>query len=181
MTLLELMVTLSLSVVLLYSITAAARTSGQLYDVSSVSMDLDARGSRTMQRIVESLRGTRLASIGGIPAPPLCASTIQFSQVTPFLGLQARITDPMQITLEGDEALWVTSPMLPDERRSRWVRGIPALFAGEELNGLDDNGNGITDEPGLYFSRRGTSIQVGLTLVDRGVTRSWTSRVHCRN
>ena len=52
-------------------------------------------------------------------------------------------------------------------------------------NLVDENGNGMIDEPGLYFTRRGQLITVGLTLSTSGpsgvVSRTWTGNVFSRN
>lgn len=180
-TLIELMITLALTGLLMHSITTVVQSSVGLYRSSSEIMDLEARGSRAMQRIVQSLRGTRLNSIAALPTPPLSAADIQFTRYEGFSGVEAEVSDPIQLRMDGDELLWVESPLLPEERESGWVSGVPALFAGETLNNLDDNGNGYTDEPGLYFARDGVMVEVGLTLTDGDLVRTWTTHVTCRN
>ena len=51
-----------------------------------------------------------------------------------------------------------------NERRIELGSSVAPLLMGETPNELDDNGNGLVDEPGLVFVRRPDSLAVGLTL-----------------
>jgi hypothetical protein len=73
-----------------------------------------------------------------------------------------------------------------DETETVLVRGVARLLEGEVLNDVDDNGNGLSDEGGLCFERRGDSVAVRITLCRRGgegvpVTRTAETSVTPRN
>ena len=53
------------------------------------------------------------------------------------------------------------------ERSETIARGVPELLAGETANGLDDNGNGLVDEPGFVVVFDGSVVTVRLTVVHR--------------
>ena len=83
-------------------------------------------------------------------------------------------------------AVLVRNAGLPGEVRvvlSHWVR---ELLQGEEANGIDDNGNGLIDEPGLSFDVEGGSLNVRLSLErpdpdGRLITRTLATSVLFRN
>jgi hypothetical protein len=87
-----------------------------------------------------------------------------------------------------DEGMIVLTrnPGQPGETRQVLVRGVARLLEGEALNGVDDNGNGLSDENGLCFERRGDSVAVRITLCRMGgdgvpVTRTAETSVTPRN
>jgi len=185
LTIVELSVTLLLASVALYALARAVASTSSLYRVGSSTMDVETRGRRTMDLMVDALQATDLDSIAALPASPFSASQIDFQVRMPFDGVLSDLSEPLRIVLDGDEVFFVRSPGLADERPSAWCSGVTALAQGEELNGLDDNGNGLIDETGLAFSRNGSAIEIYLTLEDTagasGATRSWSTGVTCRN
>jgi len=181
LTLVELMITLSLASVAFYSIAALVRASSSFYNVSSTNMDVVGQGSRVVHQLANSLRSTDLDSIAALPVAPLCDTTLLFQTVEPFEDTATVTSDPIRITLVAGEVLRADSFLMPEQRERVLTRGVPDFFEGETFNGLDDNGNGFVDEPGLFFAREDSAIVVGLTLVDGDVTRSWITRVVCRN
>jgi len=55
------------------------------------------------------------------------------------------------VTRDLGRLVWVERPGTPSEFRFVVADHVSPLLEGEELNGLDDNGNGLVDEPGLTF------------------------------
>ena len=62
-------------------------------------------------------------------------------------------SDPEQIRLGvGNSSVeWVENPGAAEERKAVWTSLVSPLLQGEEVNGVDDNGNGLIDEDGLSF------------------------------
>ncbi len=87
---------------------------------------------------------------------PLCSSG---------LSAQGTGTEPLtvdvQVGSDGDLCLVVTTP---SERRVL-VTGVALSFGGESpSNGMDDNQNGVIDEPGFYITLLNHTLEFGLTL-----------------
>ena len=179
--LLELMITLSLAGTAFFAIAAVIRASTGFYKVSSGNMDIEGRGSRTLHQIADILRGTELDSIAALPQAPLSDTALLYQTVEPYAGQSTSTSDPTRLTMQAGSVVRTDSFLLPDERTKVLLQGVPDFFEGETFNGVDDNGNGFVDEPGMFFAREGSTIIIGLTLLDGETTRSWTTRVVCRN
>lgn len=98
-------------------------------------------------------------------------------------------SDPEEISINGAQAQelrWRRQPGTPDEISVTWSRYLQPLFLGEEVNNLDDNGNGLVDEEGLLFSIDGDEVTIRLSLgrvMQDGepVERALERVVACRN
>jgi len=93
---------------------------------------------------------------------------------------------PEEIRLGGSAVEWRENPDAAEERRVVWTTLVSPLLEGEEVNGVDDNKNGLIDEDGLSFVLEGQRIRIRLTLrrpeVDgRTVQQTVESIVYCRN
>jgi hypothetical protein len=64
----------------------------------------------------------------------------------------------------GSTLRWRQRPGTSDERCETWTDLVSPLLAGELVNGIDDNGNGLIDEQGLSFVVEGRRVTVRLTL-----------------
>jgi hypothetical protein len=85
-----------------------------------------------------------------------------------------------------DSVEWVENPGAADERRAVWTSLVAPLLEGEEINGVDDNGNGLVDEDGLSFVLEGQRVVIRLTMRrpesdGRMVVQTVESVVYCRN
>ena len=155
---------------------------------------------RTSAKISELMRGTPLDAV--TPAGlllPAHATEIDFAQAVDFVGGAVVWSDPQRLTFEsapGDPAdgvdndgnglvddgrvVWIRNPGLADEERVVLCSSVLALAAGEVAdNLLDDNGNGLVDEPGLSFAFDGNRLIVELSLGyvdDAGVVQAETSQ-----
>ncbi|NOT32397.1 MAG: hypothetical protein HOP15_18280 [Planctomycetes bacterium] len=81
---------------------------------------------------------------------------------------------------------WRENPGAAEERKAVWTSLVSPLLEGEELNGVDDNGNGLIDEDGLSFVLEGERVVIRLTLRrpevnGRLVEQTIESVVYCRN
>lgn len=75
---------------------------------------------------------------------------------------------------------------LPGADRIVLCRGVRELLAGEDANNLDDNGNGLIDEPGLCFEVLGEVVTIRMTLdafdrEGRILTKTVDSSIWVRN
>ena len=82
--------------------------------------------------------------------------------------------------------IWYQSPESAEERSVVWSNWVPESYANEIINGIDDNGNVMSDERGLAFIVDGELIGIYLTVEreDPNGKRVPAPRVHkvtCRN
>ena len=82
--------------------------------------------------------------------------------------------------------VWTENEGVPGERRVIVCRGVRELLEGEIANGLDDNGNGLIDEPGFCVQVTGEVVTLRLTLDaldsdNRVLTKTVESSIWIRN
>jgi len=186
-TLVEMMIVAALLGLAVWVGAGTLRSGRDAFRMSNQLMTLDTDGARTIRRILEALRAADDSSVAAIPATPFSSAAIDFQIIEPYNGTSTPMGDPRRIEIDADaQAIrWVENAGLANERNSFWASNVATLSEGELSNGLDDNGNGMIDEPGLYFCREGNVIHVGLTMTTAGpsgpVTRTWTGSICCRN
>jgi hypothetical protein len=97
-------------------------------------------------------------------------------------------SDPEQIRLDDTRSSieWLENPGAAEERRAVWTSLVSPLLQGEEINGVDDNGNGLVDEDGLSFVLEGQRVVIRMTLRrpesdGRMIEQTVESVVYCRN
>lgn len=158
------------------------------YRSSSANMELEARGSRLVRRIADALRCADSRSVAALPSAPFSAPVVNYQVVLPYEGNQTGFSPPTRIRFDAADGTvhWEEALGLPEEREASWASGVTQFAEGELFNGVDDNGNGLIDESGLFFSREGNLLTIGLTLAGVGptgdvATRSWDARILLRN
>ncbi len=167
---------------------------------------LEARAQRILDRIVEELRYAGRNSLPIVPDLPSGSSSIEFRVCEGYDGAAtiwsnrmslARVPDPRDpedgIDNDNDGVVDEGQIILTrnlgefDELDVVIGSGVRRLLEGEVANVADDNGNGLTDEPGLSFLFEGTSsltIRLSLEAVDpRGqpLVRTVQTSVNLRN
>ena len=187
-TLLELLITVTLAALLMASLSSAFRSTGGAVRTVTSAMNLQAAGNRAMHDILNGLRWADTGSLSVIPAPPFFASEVQFVQSMGFEETESTWGPPLEIRFDPvlGEVIWTRHPNLPPERQLDRIGFVAPFHDGEIANGLDDNGNGLVDEPGFCLSREGDVLTLNLTLQGEDaagimLTRSFTTRLHCRN
>lgn len=151
------------------------------------STELERSGERVLDRIVELMRYADGDSFFPDPNQPLSTSSIDFQLVEGYAAGAAVVSGPQKLELDASgRVVWTQDPALATEQSVTWVSGVPALLEGELGNGLDDNGNGLVDEPGLCFTRIGGVLVMRITLEREGASgetlvRTFESRITPRN
>lgn len=187
-TLLEILITITLAAILMASLSTAFRSTGGTFRTVTSAMNLQVQGTRAMSDILDGLRWADTDSLSVIPAPPFFATEVEFVQNMGFQDTQSVWGPPLEIRFDPalGEVVWTRNPNLPQELQLDRIRFVAPLQEGEIANGLDDNGNGLVDEPGFCLTREGDVLTIALTLQGEdgaGLvhTRSFTTRLHCRN
>jgi type II secretory pathway pseudopilin PulG len=148
---------------------------------------LEGRAQRLLDRIADELRYAGRNSLPVQPLAPSGSSALEFRVCTGYADSAtlwsnrmsiARVADPRDppdgIDNDGDGVIDEGQVVLTrnlgefDEIDVVIGSGVSRLLEGETANVLDDNGNGLIDEPGLSFLLDGTSsLQIRLTLEAR--------------
>jgi hypothetical protein len=186
-TLIEMCIVSVLTLVVVFKAAYVVDTALGVANDETASMHYEDQARRVLDRIALAVMGsdreTLLPQIEEIHSNSI---TYTFS-----LGLENGAivwSDPEEISLDaGNSAIqWRENPGAAEERRAVWSNLVSPLLEGEEINGVDDNGNGLIDEDGLSFVLEGQSVVIRLTLrrpeVDgRTVQETVEAVVHCRN
>lgn len=187
-TLLEVAIAGTILGLVMLNVSMVTRTGSAAYQAGMFDSALEDEAEQTMDRITLAVMSSSEEAIDPVPIAPQNAWNIDYEV---SLGIQAGelvLGDPERIELVPGtgQVLWKKNPDLPEQRSLVWSKSVPDLFADEEQNGVDDNGNGLIDERGLSFDMEGSKIIVRLQLMRAdadGVTRQTAkiANVTCRN
>ena len=157
------------------------------YGQKNAVFETEAQVRRTLDRTALALIGANRSTVYTVLPAPFSTSEIHFETNLGVQGGALAWSQPQTIALElGDRNKIVWSETSTENRRVVWSEWARNYLAGEILNGVDDNGNGLIDEKGLSFDLDGNSIviRVSLEKEDRDgkpITRTMEARVTCRN
>lgn len=186
-TVLELVISFAILALVLVNVSTIVRSTSDVYQSGALLGRLEDQAQQAMDRIVYALMSTRGDDIA-VPFAPLSNSSIEYELL---LGVEDGVDvwgNPCRIDLvvQDGQVVWTQRPREEDEQRVVWTNWVPEFLQDEVPNGVDDNGNELSDEAGLAFNLDGRQIVVRLTLsrqdTDRTIyTRTLESRVTCRN
>jgi len=188
MTLIEVMISVSIMALVGVSLQTVVSVISNSYTSGIRRMALDTKGGRSMVELIETLRMAERSSLSALPAPPFSATVVTFRRTDRIQDGVTEWIDPERILYDpvAGEVRWIEHPGLADELVTLRCRGVAPLLEGEIANGLDDNGNGLRDEPGFCLVLEGDVLTARLTLQGtdakgRVTQRSWTRSIECRN
>ncbi|MFT5052545.1 MAG: prepilin-type N-terminal cleavage/methylation domain-containing protein [Chlamydiales bacterium] len=188
MTLVEIMISVTILSLVGMSLQTIVNVLGNSYTSGIRRIALDTSGARTMLELIGALRMSERSSLSALPAAPFSATSVTFRRTDRVVDGLTEWIDPERIVYDPaiGEVHWIEYPGLPEELVTHRCRGIAPMLEGEIANGVDDNGNGLIDEPGFCldleddvltarFTLQGTDAQGRLT------QRTWTRSIECRN
>lgn len=114
---------------------------------------LEDEARRALRLVADEVMGARLELLETLPVAPLAGSRV--SVVTDSVSSEIRLR-------EGEVGMELVR--IEDGREQVLASGVQPLWAGEATNGMDDNGNGLIDEPGFHVVREGVSVRIRLSL-----------------
>ncbi len=187
-TLVEVMISFSLLSVILVAFTHAVRTAREQHRVALEEAQLERLGERTMNRLLDALRYADWSSFAPLPSPPFSSTWMEFQVVESDIDGVPVYSDTCRLEFDAasNTLSWVQSAGLPGAHSVSWTQRVAQLQEGETLDGADENGNGLIDEPGLCFSFEDSTLVVRLTLNTttpggQVLTRSFEARLDPRN
>jgi hypothetical protein len=185
---LEAIIALAVTGLLLGNIAMVQRATGDAYESSVFGSTLEDQADSTMDRIALAIMSTSVDRLDEVLMAPSFVSSIDYEVVTDVVDGEPIIGTPERIEFDIPQGtvIWMRDPDTPDQMSVVWSKNVPDLLEGEELDALDNNGNGVADESGLAFNLDANQITVRLTLQrqdSRGTeyTRTRSRRVTCRN
>ena len=186
-TLVELLIALALLALVVAKVTYLADSAFQYSRQTSSSMVLDEKAEILMDKIVYSLMGSDRDDLIPITESPLHASSLTYRISFGMENGEVVWGAPETIGLEDGRCLvWSETPDGAAARRVVWTNLVRPLLEGEQINGVDDNANGLIDETGLNFAIDGSTVVIRMTLTSESgeelaVTRTVEAAAACRN
>ena len=186
-TVLELVISLAILALIMVNVSTIVRSTGDVYKSGALLGSLEDQAQQAMDRIVYALMQTRSEDIA-VPTSPLSNSSVDYEVLLGVENGRDIWGDPCKIehAVDDGQVVWSRRPKASTEQRVVWTNWVPEYLEDEFPNGIDDNGNVLSDESGLAFNLDGRQVIVRLTLsredTDRTVyTRTLEARVTCRN
>jgi len=186
--LLELLISMSIMGAVLGGIAMIVQSSGDAFAAGSARMVLDGRGNRALARLVDMLRSADRETMAPSVSPPASTATLDFrNSLGPQVGgVVLGDTRRIQFVPGQGRVEWIDRLGLANERTLVICNRVPDLMEGEVVNNVDDNGNGLVDEPGLCFAIEDNTLTIRLTLEADGphgatMSRTFQGLVFCRN
>ncbi|MEQ1893423.1 MAG: hypothetical protein ABL998_12825 [Planctomycetota bacterium] len=152
---------------------------------STAMMHTEDQARAVMERISLAVMGSDRESLfPGVES--VHSSAIRYSMSLGIEDGELVWSAPEEIRLDGTSVEWRENPGAVEEQRVTWSSLVSPLLAGETVNGVDDNENGLVDEDGLSFVLEGESVRIRLTiqrpeLDGRTVPQTVESVVYIRN
>lgn len=205
-TLVEMMIAGVILAIVLYGLGVATLSARRAYQGGMAHDSLTARAQRTVDRIADLVVMSAAGRINPAnPGPPSGSSWLRFSTPNGWAGgaavwgsetrveLLYTATDPNDgFDNDGDgfvddgDVVMTLEVGTADERSVCLAHHVAEYAQGEAPGGGDENGNGLTNERGLFFRLDGDQLTISLTLVDldsdgRNVVRNVSTTVTVRN
>ena len=188
LTLMEMMIALTILSLVMANVTMATRAGSKAYQAGTFANHMEEQVDQTMDRISFALMASSPDLIDPVPVAPNYSSSIDYEVSLGYEDGDLVLADPERIEFQAatGQIRWVQNPLMAHERSLVWSNWVAEQLEGEELNGKDDNANGLSDESGLAFNMDGNKITIHLTIRRTnadGLVQEQTKRaqVTCRN
>jgi prepilin-type N-terminal cleavage/methylation domain-containing protein len=186
-TLLEMVVAVALVGLVFGSSLAMTMTGRQAFVSTTLTQSAEARARQALERIVNEIEVAEAEDLLIDPSGALGGTAIAFLPIVdvvagvPVHGNELRIErlpapgdpdDGADNDSDGlvDEGVIVLTRDIggPSEMAVTLCTNVRELFAGEILNALDDNGNGVADEGGFNIQRVGSMVTIRICIEQPG-------------
>jgi hypothetical protein len=162
------------------------RSGKQFQSTAGRTMILEDQARLTLDRMAYAIMGAARETIDPGVETPFSSDEIRYEISLGVQDGEVVWGDPEKIWLGETRLQWAQALGTPDERTAAWSNAVRELLEGELLNGVDDNGNGLTDERGVSFTVEGDMVRIRLCLAqvnDEGqeLVRTVETVVTCRN
>ena len=188
-TLVEAIIALSLIGLVVTKLTLVMGDAQEAHTQQTTAMALEDQAMELIDKIAYAIVGSSADSLDPEnPVVPFFSPRLRYMISLGVEDGKAVWSEPEEIGLsEGEgELYWAQNMGEENERRVVWANTVSQLLEDELANGLDDNGNELSDEFGLAFVLEGKCVTIRLTLerVNEAGERIQVTRatsVTCRN
>ena len=166
-TLIEALIALALMAIVVVKVTMVLNSASEANTKGSAAMALEDQARRVLDQIAYAVMSADRDALFPDPESPQYTNEVTY-QVSLGVDENGNVvwSDPESIGLDvnGTKVLWRENPGDPDERKVAWCNTVRDFLQGEILNGVDDNGNGLSDEQGLTFTLFRDACTIRLSL-----------------
>jgi prepilin-type N-terminal cleavage/methylation domain-containing protein len=163
-TLIEAVFAMALFAIVVVKVTMVLDSAADATSQESSTMTLEDQARRVLDQVAYKVMGADRNALFPDPESPNFSTEVEF-QASFGMDEGEEVFGPTEwIGAEGRQVVHKDNPALPEERRVAWCNLVRPFFAGEIENGIDDNGNGLTDEDGLSFTLHGNAVTIRLCL-----------------
>ena len=199
-TLVELAVAATVLLIVLAGVAVAAGKASDAYEQARVRGRLVSVGYQALDRIasefIEAEEGSMSVAGVGVGASTMTyrvadgAGGFSPDRTIRFEMVPGEFNDGVDNNGDGriDEAriVWIEDEGGANERSVVLTNNVRSMFGNETANFIDDDGNGVTDEPGLVFQRDGEVVNIQFTLEQldpsgRAISKSFQTSARARN
>ncbi len=161
--LIEALIVMALLTVLVVKVTMLMQMQQESESRTSTVLAVEDNARRVMEQITYAVMG---ASQETLEPGAGSSSEVRFSVSLGVVDGEVVWDDEewVGLTDAAGQLAWKERPDAADERRVVWCNAVRPFLSGEQMNGIDDNGNGLVDEKGLTFTIEGRKVTVWLTL-----------------
>ncbi|MFN0007914.1 MAG: type II secretion system protein J [Planctomycetota bacterium] len=191
-TLIEMVIVMALATILIVKIVLLLRMQGEEQSRTETTVAMETNARRVMEQIGYALMGAADERLDPDAPFPFYSSELRYEASLGVVDGEIVWDDPewVGLTEAQGQLAWKERPDEPDERRVVWTNAVRPFLAGELMNGVDDNDNGLIDEKGLAFcidrSASRPKVVIRLTLERKDshglpLTSTLQETVTCRN
>ena len=185
-TLIEVLIAMALAAIVVVKLTMIMDSASTANAEQTASMTLEDQAQRVLDKIAYAVMSADRDQLFPDPESPEFSTTVTFSVSLGVVDGDVMLSDPEQIGSDGNQVLWKQNPGMPEERHVSWCNTLRGVMLDEiDGNLIDDNQNGLFDEPGLSFTLSGDAVTIRLCLErDRNtgaITRAVETVVTVRN
>jgi prepilin-type N-terminal cleavage/methylation domain-containing protein len=164
-TLIEVLIAMTLAAVVIVKLTMIMDSASDAGTEQIASLALEDRAREVLDKIAYAVMSAGRDQLLPDPESPEYSTSLTFNISLGVQDGEVILSDPEQISGEGVQVFWKQNPGLPEERRVAWCNTVrPVMWKEIGGNLLDDNGNGLSDEPGLSFTLHRDAVTIRLCL-----------------
>lgn len=191
-TLVEMLIVMALATILVVKVVLLLQMQGEEQTRTETTVAMEANARRVMDQIGYAIMGAADERLTPDAPFPFYSSELSYEASLGVVDGEIVWDDPEWVGLTGAQGqlAWKERPDEPDERRVVWTNAVRPFLAGELVNGVDDNDNGLIDEKGLAFcidrSGEQPKVIIRITLERKDshglpLTSTLQETVTCRN